>query len=229
METLMKIMLVVHVITGFTGFFVAPVALAVKKGGNAHRQWGKVFFWSMTGAAGSALVMAPYKQNWFLTLVAVFSFYMAFSGYRAVYRKNVRNRSEIPLIDWVISGLNALFAVGLLILGIRLLPDAFGYISIVFGYIGLTYTRRDLHFFQRPVENKKQWLVNHITGMMGGYIAAVSAFSAVNLGFSWMPTVIQWLWPTMLGVPVIFYFTSQYRRHRKSGRSDHELYEIRNS
>ncbi|XQP83370.1 MAG: hypothetical protein ACOJUL_10145 [Candidatus Pollutiaquabacter aromativorans] len=133
METLMKIMLVVHVITGFTGFFVAPVALAVKKGGNAHRQWGKVFFWSMTGAAGSALVMAPYKQNWFLTLVAVFSFYMAFSGYRAVYRKKVRNRSEIPLIDWVISGLNALFAVGLLILGITLLPDAFGYISIVFG------------------------------------------------------------------------------------------------
>ncbi|HRU62213.1 MAG TPA: DUF2306 domain-containing protein, partial [Bacteroidia bacterium] len=105
METLMKIMLVIHVITGFTGFFVAPVALAVKKGGNAHRRWGKVFFWSMTGAAGSALVMAPYKQNWFLTLVAVFSFYMAFSGYRAVYRKKVRNRSEIPLIDWVISGL----------------------------------------------------------------------------------------------------------------------------
>jgi uncharacterized membrane protein len=229
METLIRILLVLHILSGFTCFFVAPLALAVNKGGRAHRRWGKVFFWSMTGAAATALIMAPYKRNWFLTMVAVFSFYLAFSGYRSVYRKKVRSRAEIPLIDWLVAGLNALFCIGLFVLGISLLPDAFGYVSMTLGLIGLSYARRDLHFFRQPEQERKEWLVNHIVGMMGGYIAAVSAFSAVNFGFPWMPTVLQWLWPTLLGVPVILYFSGRIRRRHRKGGADGDLFELRRS
>ncbi|MEJ7658395.1 MAG: hypothetical protein WKG07_01590 [Hymenobacter sp.] len=36
-------MLYPHIAAGFTGFVVAPAALAVRKGGVAHRRWGLVF------------------------------------------------------------------------------------------------------------------------------------------------------------------------------------------
>ena len=47
METFFAINRWIHIAAGFTGFFVAPVALAVRKGGVAHRGWGRVFFWAM--------------------------------------------------------------------------------------------------------------------------------------------------------------------------------------
>ena len=47
-------------------------------------------------------------------------------------------------------------------------------------------------------------------GMLGSYIAAVSAFSAVN--FHFLPPAIRWLWPSVIGVPAIFIWIGYYRR-----------------
>ncbi|SDY90168.1 DUF2306 domain-containing protein [Hymenobacter psychrophilus] len=47
METFLHLNRWLHIAAGFTGFFVAPVALLVRKGGAAHRLWGRVFFWAM--------------------------------------------------------------------------------------------------------------------------------------------------------------------------------------
>ena len=47
METFFEINRWLHIAAGFTGFFMAPVALAVRKGGAAHRHWGRVFFWAI--------------------------------------------------------------------------------------------------------------------------------------------------------------------------------------
>lgn len=40
METFFALNRYLHIAAGFTGFFVAPAALAVRKGGVAHRRWG---------------------------------------------------------------------------------------------------------------------------------------------------------------------------------------------
>lgn len=40
METFFKINLAIHIAAGFTGFFMAPVAMIAKKGDKAHLQWG---------------------------------------------------------------------------------------------------------------------------------------------------------------------------------------------
>lgn len=44
MKTFFLVNRCVHITAGFIGFFVAPVALAVRKGGAAHWRWGQVFF-----------------------------------------------------------------------------------------------------------------------------------------------------------------------------------------
>jgi hypothetical protein len=46
--------------------------------------------------------------------------------------------------------------------------------------------------------------------MVGAYIATVSAFSVVN--FTFLPPMVRWLWPTAVGVPLIFIWIRSYRR-----------------
>jgi hypothetical protein len=212
-----RLLLIIHITAGFTSFIVAPVALIVKKGGEAHRRWGRIFFWSMSVVAFTAVIMAPMRNNLFLTLVAVFSFYLAFSGYRAVRRRRNQVTRRAGVIDWLFVCLNTIFSIGLVIFGIIRLPESFGYISIVFGSLGTALGVKDMVSFIRP-EKKMQWFFNHITGMTAAYIASVSAFSAVNLDYDWMPPVIQWLWPTIIGVPLMMRRIRRYRVKFNSGR-----------
>lgn len=49
-----------------------------------------------------------------------------------------------------------------------------------------------------------------MTGMLSSYLAAVTAFSVVN--FTFMPTTARWLWPTLLGSPLIALWVAYDRR-----------------
>jgi hypothetical protein len=216
-------LLAIHITAGIISFLVAPIALIVKKGGAAHRKWGKIFFWSMTVVAITAIIMAPMKNNLFLTLVAVFSFYLAFSGYRALYRKNAYKTGKTAFIDWFFAILNLIFSLTLLIVGIINLPKAFGIISIVFGFLGCLMGIQNIVSFIKPSSDKTKWFFSHMTGMIAAYIASVSAFSAVNLNFDWMPTAIQWLWPTIIGVPLMMRWVKSYSRKFKKGKKVSEL------
>ncbi|MBL0258759.1 MAG: hypothetical protein IPQ03_15045 [Bacteroidetes bacterium] len=63
--------------------------------------------------------------------------------------------------------------------------------------------------------------------MIGAYIAAVSAFSAVNLNFVWLPTTIQWLWPTLIGVPLMMMWIRSYRKKFSKGRTIKQEAEVK--
>src|SRR5271154_2958779 len=97
----MKVFLGVHVTGGASSFVLAPVALATAKGGKQHKRWGMVYLWSMGVVAATALPMALYRPVLFLALVAVFSFYMAFSGYRATKLKDLVKGGNAQPIDWI--------------------------------------------------------------------------------------------------------------------------------
>jgi hypothetical protein len=217
-ELFFKILLSLHICAGSIGFIVAPIALIVKKGGDIHRRWGKVFFWCMTLVSFTAIIMAPMHGNLFLTLVAVFSFYLAFSGYRAIYRKDFYKTHKTAGIDWVFAILNSVFSLSLMIYGFIKLPGAFGLISIVFGLIGSLLGFRDIKSFIRPPTDKQKWFFSHMVGMTASYIAAMSAFSAVNLNFEWLPVSIQWLWPTIIGVPLLNIWVRSYKKKFNKGR-----------
>ncbi len=208
----------IHIVAGAIAFVVAPIALIVHKGSKPHRFWGKVFFWCMTTVALTALIMAPMHDNLFLTLVAVFSFYLAFSGYRAIYRKDFYKTHKTAIIDWFFVSLNCLFSLTLLLFGLTRLSSAFGIISIVFGTIGTLIGLRDILSFIRPPKDRNKWFFSHMTGMVASYIAALSAFSAVNLNFDWLPVAIQWLWPTIIGTPLLTIWVRSYKKKFNKGR-----------
>ena len=87
MSSLITTLRVIHISAGMLALGLAPVAMLTVKGGQAHRRWGKIYFWAMAVVASTAVILALWRPQIFLALLAVFSFYMAFTGYRALSRK----------------------------------------------------------------------------------------------------------------------------------------------
>jgi uncharacterized membrane protein len=204
---------IAHIAFGFAAFLIAPVALATVKGGKQHRRWGKIYFWMMAGVAATAVVLGIYRPILFLALLAVFSFYLAFSGYRVLFAKRPLQGQGPKLMDWVGAILVFVSGVALIILGLlkptpawtRMAPMA-----LVFGAIGVIFGVKDVWRFLRPPQDRNFWWFSHMGGMLGSYIAAVSAFSAVN--FRFLPPVVRWLWPTVIGTPLISIWITYYKR-----------------
>lgn len=213
MEIFLKIMLFIHIGAGFMALVTAPVAMAVQKGGNAHRKWGKVFFYGMTIVTITAIVISAFKFIPFLLMLSIFSYYSIIKGYRALFLKEMYRGQKPELIDWVSAGLTGVFSSGLLVWGIYVLiadEASFGWVAIVFGTIGILNVIGDIKKYRNPPKEKMAWWFEHMNGFVGGYIATVTAFSATNL-YHFLPTLVAWLWPTAVIVPIMIYWNRKYR------------------
>jgi len=212
MEIAIRTILWVHVLAGTLALVVAPIALLTAKGGFAHRRWGKVYFWSMAVVAASAIVVGYWRSILFLMLTAVFSFYAALSGYRVLYRKRPDLGQRPGALDWIAAGITLAASAALLILGITRPTPRFQELStvaIVFGLVGLSLSSLDLWRFLSPPAERMAWWYKHMANMIGSYLAAVTAFSVVN--FHFLPTTVRWLWPTMIGTPLIAVWITYYK------------------
>src|SRR5688572_27960906 len=81
-------LLSIHIAAGFLALVVAPAGLAWRKGATWHRRWGKVYFYGMMVVTATAIPMSLMRTGLFLLLASVFTFYLAYTGYRRILRKN---------------------------------------------------------------------------------------------------------------------------------------------
>jgi Predicted membrane protein (DUF2306) len=212
MDILITTLRLIHIAAGTIALVLAPLAMLTVKGGRAHRRWGKIYFWAMAVVAATAVVMALWRPQIFLALLAVFSFYMAFAGYRTLSRKRPAQGQGPTALDWTAA--LATFAVSgaMALLGL-IRPSAawerLGIVPVVFGVLGMILAGLDIGRFLRPPADRNAWWFAHMGGMLGSYIATVSAFSVVN--FTFLPTAIRWLWPTVIGTPLIALWVTYYR------------------
>ncbi len=211
----MRVFLGVHISAGFLSFLLAPVALVTAKGGPAHRRWGMVYLWAMGVVAGTALPMALFRPVLFLALVAVFSFYAAFSGYRVLKLKDLPRGGRAKPVDWIAAGVTFCSSATLAGLG-AFRPAAvqgMGIVAIVFGLLGMRLAFAEARKFVVKPKEKMFWWYTHLGNFIGSYIAAWTAFSVVTLPRV-LPHagVVLWLWPTAVGVPAIVLTTAFYKR-----------------
>ena len=134
---------------------------------------------------------------------------MAAFGYRSLFLKHLAWDAEVAAFDWVVAGVGLAVFLGTVGYGLWV-----GNVSVtVFGSIGgFTAFRQLLGYARAGQWTKNQWLLNHISGFMGSYIAAVSAFSVTSLHV--IPFPYNFLWPTVLGMPVIAWWHWRVRRQR---------------
>ncbi|MBL7964388.1 MAG: DUF2306 domain-containing protein [Flavobacteriales bacterium] len=219
-----------HLLAGSLALVAAPLALVVRKGGRWHRRWGRVFVYAMVVVCISAIWMAWHKANYLMILVAVFSLHLCGSGWRALYLKRLHKGQLATWVDWALHGTAGLFNAGLLIWGVSGLllkhdTSPFYIIFTVFGGIGSWMVVRQAGRFMKRAVDRDQWFFDHITGMLAGYIATVSAFSAVNIEF--MPAALRWLWPTLVGTPAIVLTIRYYRSRLNEHRRPHDIAKVK--
>lgn len=220
MSLLEEAVLWIHIATGFLALGAGLVALATTKGGRRHRLAGRTFVAAMAVVSATSLALYPLEPGFwrlFLALVALFSFYFAFSGYRVLSRKRP---SDAPAIsDWGAIAVFGVASLGILAMGGRLYLDGSGFapVMLLFGGIGTLFAAKDVRGF-RLDPAPGEWVGAHVLRMGAAYIAALSAFSAVN--FSFLPPVVRWLWPTVLLVPVFVLLGRRYEAKFAPGGAD---------
>ena len=210
----LRVLLWAHIACGGVAFVCAPVALLTAKGGRSHRRWGKIYFWAMAGVAATALVLSIALPIVFLALVAVFSFYAAFSAYRILFLKDLARGGHARWFDWAAALVTFASSAALAWVGYfrpRLVPGT-GVIAIVFGGLGMLLAGRSLATFLQPPEEKQFWWFLHMRGMIASYIAAVTAFVVVNLAPHFGNAWWVWLGPAIIGVPGIVLWQGYYRK-----------------
>ena len=197
---MMEILLPIHIVSGSIALFSATLALSTEKGKKFHVLSGKSYFWSMVLIFLTAIPMSILNSNVFLFLIATFSFYLAFSGMRFA-----RNRSGVPTrADLIAVNFMFLSGVGMWILAIIFFVnnDSQFITLIVFGFLALSLGYGDFRAFKNETAKGKERIAKHLTNMMGGTIAVVTAVLVVN-----PPTDPEWVWwilPTFLITPLIF-------------------------
>jgi uncharacterized membrane protein len=207
---LFKIFLALHIAGGTTALLAGAAAMIAPKGKRAHSFAGQTYFWAMAAVCASAVVMCFLRPQQFLFYVAIFSFYLAFTGRRMTERKQLGDKAEVQ--DWTAAVLAALGGGALIVRGVwsLALGESFGWVNVVFGALCLGFSLRDMVSFVHPPQEKTYWFFTHLTRMLAAYIATFTAFAVVNVKF--LPALAVWLLPTVVGSIGIAVWTRYYRQ-----------------
>ena len=201
----MEILLPIHILAGLVALFSSALALLAEKGKKIHLLSGKTYFWTMVLIFLTAIPMSILSSNVFLFLIAIFSFYLAFSGMRFA-----KNRAGVPTrVDLIAVNFMFLSGVGMWILAIIFFIDNNSqYITlIVFGFLALFLGYGDFQTFKNQTAIGKERIAKHLTNMMGGTIAVVTAVLVVNPPAN--PEWVWWILPTVLITPIIFWWNKK--------------------
>ncbi len=220
METLYVLSRIVHIAAGTLAFVGGFVAIVAPKGKMLHKKVGLVYVCSMLIVALTAVLMSLVKTELltFFVPLSFFTLQLTLGGWRALERKKIRPNSQyrIPLLDWIIV-VTALVA-GVIFVGLGvwrwMQGGTMGIVSAVFGVIGVVRAVSDIRLFQNIKRGGKpermEWWFAHLGGMLGAYIATVTAVLVVNGTF--LPPLVRWLAPTVIGTIGVLIWTRYYRQ-----------------
>lgn len=152
-------------------------------------------------------------------MVGIFTIYLVGTGNRYIYLKMLGNSQKPKMIDWLLTIGMFLMGIAFIMLGVILLKDqnnSFGIVPIVFAFVGFGSVREDILNYKGRIKSPKFWLKAHISRMSGGFIAASTAFLAVNAAKIPLeiPTFVYWLLPTILITPLISMWQRKLRAKR---------------
>lgn len=221
METLQKLVLYIHIASGFTALTVGIIPMVAKKGGPLHIKAGKVYVWAMYLVAVSALLiflLKPYKPFLlYLAFIGIFSFYLTYTGVQATRQKKEYNLS---LMDWIIVGIALLAGIAMIGLSVWNFIQGFTFFGVLYAVFGIFNTRIAFHDIQKfrgkTNPEKMAWFFLHMGRIMGAYLATLTAFCVVNAGrVESINPLVAWIAPGLIGGIGIRIWTKYYRKKMK--------------
>lgn len=203
-----KIILLLHIVSGFAALFAGFTAVLSRKKRGLHSMAGNVFFYGMTISLIFALGLNVIRFSPFLFPIALFTLYMITGG-KLIFSIRV---SKLLGQWWRIYLVFGLF-ISLLMLGLAMFLFFSNNImsAIILGVFGIIQSLMTFSDWKNnPSARPKNRIFQHINKMGGGMIAAVTAFAAVN--FEFLPPLIVWLTPSLIGSILIGHAIRQRRR-----------------
>lgn len=174
----------------------------MKKGNKRHRLLGRVFYYSMVIVSISSVFLSVYKDLMFLFHIAIFVFYQAHAGFRSAHNKSLKP-TWFDFLMVPVAFLNGLLMI-----------KSLNPVLVIFGAISLLLVYLDLKIFYSTMRDKPlkklTWLSRHIGMMIGAYIGSVTAFLVVNINAAGFYSLIIWLGPTIILVPLMRYWVYKY-------------------
>tara|TARA_R110002167_G_scaffold19734_2_gene72602 strand:- start:1084 stop:1743 length:660 start_codon:yes stop_codon:yes gene_type:complete len=215
MENIIEIFIYIHAFFGGIGLITGIGSIIVRKGKLNHKRLGKWFTWSMIISSAISLVIArlPNHRNTFLFLVGIFTIYMILAGNRALTFKSIK-KTEANLVDKLVSGTMVISALLMIGFGITGLLNGYSHaiLFLFFGLIGLFLPYGDYKLFKNTLKNRKLWLINHLSRMLGALIASVTAFIVAGMKYD---TLWAWMIPSVIGTVYIIYWIKKVKGKKK--------------
>lgn len=178
-----------------------------------HQISGRFFYYAMVVVFVTSVVMTLLRPNLFLFLIAVFSFYLTFIGWRtAINRSGIAGLQERAAVI-----IMAVTGIGMISTGIYYLVQQYdqGITLLVFGGIGLMLSVSQMVRHHHRVTGKSR-ISSHIGHMSGATIAAVTAFLVTNIQTD--PEWLAWIAPTIVLTPVSFWLIGKRSRKVKGSK-----------
>ena len=200
-----KPLLYLHILAGFISLAIAYVLLFIKKGNKRHKKLGMIYVYGMTTIFVTAIPLSLLGEfNPFLFVIAIFSFYLAFSGYRQGRDRNGARGQIDKVLGVFITATSILFYS--MAVSLYLIEDSMWITSVVFGSIALGMGIND--FRRMKIDERPDFYDRtnlHLNLMLAGTIATTTAFIVTLNPFSidWL----NWVAPTIVGTPIIIYFS----------------------
>jgi uncharacterized membrane protein len=105
-----KPLLYLHILAGFISLGIAYVLLFIKKGNKRHKKLGMIYVYGMSTIFVTAIPLSLLGEfNPFLFVIAIFSFYLAFSGYRQGRDRNGAREQIDKVLGVFITATSILF------------------------------------------------------------------------------------------------------------------------
>ena len=210
------ILLALHIGAGSVALLTAGIAAFIPKGEKWHILSGRVYAVAMTLVFLTAAPLALLGANIFLLLIAFFSFYLVFAGWRFA-----RNRRGHPhAVDWAAAAIMLTTGLGMGVYGGMLAGagDSQWVTMTVFAAIAVALGLADGLYHRQRRATGGQRISRHLTNMLAGTIATITAVLVVNVETN--PPWIAWIAPTVVITPFIAWWNvrvaRQYARPQQS-------------
>lgn len=217
MENYIQNILYLHILVGSIALLSGGIALFSRKGKGLHQKAGNIYFWAMTLVFVTGIIVAGYRFNRFLFLIAFLSYYSVFAGIRSLKLKKLHKDQRPEWYDWAAGIING--SANTIFIGLGLYYFLYGnntmgsLLSVSFGIVGFMISYINMSSFVIRPQKGYHWYLTHIGNMMGGYIATFTAFlSTMVTRFDLMNPYLAFALPTLIGIPFLFYWTKRVEK-----------------